>query len=125
MYLLDSTIIIDYLRGRPDTVELLKDLHARSFSLGCCPINIIEVCAGMREKEEQATLGFLESLEFYPLSSETAVLAGDYMRRYRGKGITLSLSDASIASVAVLNGLTLLTDNAKHYPQPELKIQEA
>jgi len=54
-YLLDTTVIIDYLRGRPEVVGLIKRLFAEGSSLGCCPINIIEVYAGMRKKEREGT----------------------------------------------------------------------
>jgi len=123
-YLLDTTVIIDYLRGRPEVVGLIKRLFAEGSSLGCCPINIIEVYAGMREKEREDTEEFLENLEYYELSKGIARQAGGSKREYQKKGITLSLSDVAIASIAMANDLTFLTDNQKHYPMSKLKIKE-
>ena len=48
-YLLDTTVIIDYLRGKEKAVKLLNKLSSEGSLLGCCPINIIEVYTGMRE----------------------------------------------------------------------------
>ncbi len=122
-FLLDTTVIIDFLRGKPQTVQEIRDLNEQGASMGCCPINIIEVLAGMRQKEESATLAFLESLEFYDLDAPSAQIAGDSLRHSRGKGITLTLADVAIAGVAIANDLTLLTDNARHYPQKDIKIR--
>ncbi len=123
-YLLDTTVIIDYLRGREKAVKLLNKLSSEGALLGCCPINIIEVYTGMREKEREVTEEFLDSLEYYELTKEIKKQAGEYKRSYRRKGITLSLPDVAIASIAIANDLILLSDNSKHYPMPELKLQE-
>ncbi len=50
-YLLDTTVIIDYLRGKDKTVKLIRKLFFEGSFLGCCPINVIEVYAGMKEKD--------------------------------------------------------------------------
>jgi hypothetical protein len=121
-YLLDTTVIVDYLRGRREKVELLRKLVSKGAVLGCCPINIIEVYAGMKEKERTVTEEFLDSLEYYEISREIAKKAGEYKRFYREKGITLSLSDVAIAAVAICNNLILLTDNPKDYPLPEIRF---
>ena len=42
--------------------------------------------------------------------------------RWRKKGHTLSLPDVTIAAVALTHGLTLLTDNRKDFPMPELAL---
>ena len=77
---------------------------------------------GMRSGEEKRTEQLLRSLEFYPVTWETAQLAGDLFRRWRGKGQTLGLADVTIAAVAIGNKLALVTDNRKHFPMPELQL---
>lgn len=122
-YLLDTTVIIDYLRGEPKIVDLVRKLFSDGSSLGCCPINIIEVYAGMKPKEKPITEQFIDNLEPYELTPNIAKRAGTYKREYQQKGITLCLPDVAIASVAVSNDLILLTDNPRHYPMPELRLQ--
>ena len=123
-YLLDTTVIIDCLRGRKETVDFLTELASEGSAVGCCAINIAEVYAGMRENERGVTKKFLDSLEYYEVTRNLAELAGEYKREYAGKGITLSLSDVIIAAVAISNNLMLVTDNLRHYPMPELNIKQ-
>ena len=123
-YLLDTTVIIDCLRGRKEVVEFLTELASEGLIVGCCAINIAEVYAGMRENERQVTRRFLDSLEYYEVTRNLAELAGGYKREYAGKGITLSLSDVIIAAVAISHNLILVTDNLRHYPMPELDIKQ-
>lgn len=122
-YLLDTSVIIDYLRGKKERVELLRKLISEGTILSCCSINIIEVYAGMKEKERAITEEFLDSLEYYEISKEIAKKAGNYKKFYQQKGIILSLPDVAIAAVVVSNNLFFLTDNPKDYPMPELKIK--
>lgn len=123
-YLLDTTVIIDCLRGRKEVVEFLTKLASEGLVVGCCAINIAEIYAGMKENERQVTKKFLDSLEYYEVTRNLAELAGEYKREYAGKGISLSLSDVIIAAVAISNNLTLVTDNLRHYPMPELNIKQ-
>ncbi len=123
-YLLDTTVIIDFLRGHSGRVELLMELSSRDNMLGCCCINVSEVYAGMKEKERMQTEELINSLKYFPVSLLTAKLAGTCQNRYARKGITLSTSDVIIAAVAIENNLILVTDYRKHFPMPELKVLE-
>ena len=123
-YLLDTTVIIDCLRGRKETVGFLTRIASEGSVVGCCAVNIAEVYAGMREHEGELTRKFLDSLEYYEVTRNLAELAGMYKRAYAGKGVTLSLSDVIIAAVGISNNLTLVTDNSRHYPMPELNVKQ-
>jgi len=123
-YLLDTTVIIDCLRGRKKAVDFLTKIAFDGSVVGCCAINTAEVYAGMRENEKLITKRFLDSLEYYEITRNSAELAGGYKREYTEKGITLSLSDVMIAAVAISNNLILVTDNLRHYPMPELNIKQ-
>lgn len=123
-YLLDTTIIIDCLRGKRETVDFLTKIVSEGSSTGCCIVNIVEVYAGMRDKEGESTRKFLDSLEYYEVTKSIAEQAGEYKRHYQDKGITLSLSDVIIAAVAISYNLVLVTDNSKHYPMQEVNLQQ-
>jgi predicted nucleic acid-binding protein len=123
-YLLDTTVIIDCLRGKKQIIDFLTKLASEGSTAGCCAVNVVEVYAGMREDERRPTKKFLDSLEYYEVRRDMAELAGEYKRRYAAKGITLSVSDAIIAAVAISNNLVFVTDNLKHYPMPELDIKQ-
>jgi predicted nucleic acid-binding protein len=121
-HLLDTSVIIDVLNSKRDRGQLLKDLLSQGDLLACCSINISEIYAGMRPKEEARTEQFLRSLEYYEVDWEVARLAGLLKRDYAKKGITLALPDTTIAAVAITHNLSLLTDNGKHYPMPDIKL---
>jgi predicted nucleic acid-binding protein len=58
-FLLDTNIIVDLLRRRPDARLLIENLLNQGQPLASCPITITEVYAGMRATEEKATRAFI------------------------------------------------------------------
>ena len=121
-YLLDTSVIIDALNDRRGRRNLLLGLVKQGNLLACCPINVTEVYAGLRPKEEAATEEFLRSLEYYHLTWPVARLAGLMKRDYSRKGTTITVADAMIAAVALVHELTLMTDNVKDFPMKELSL---
>ena len=121
IYLLDSDVMISYLRGLEETVIVIDHLLKIGSVLGCCPVNITEVYAGMKESERNKTEKFVNSLRFFAIDREVAKLAGNIIYEYRNKGIVLSSTDAMIAAVAINNGLILITYSKRHYLMNELK----
>lgn len=121
-FLLDTTVIIDAINGKRGRNQALISLAEAGHTLACCPVNIAEVCAGMRPKEEPRTLELLRSLRMYATTFEVAELAGKLKRSYAQRGVTLAIPDVVIAATAIHNGLTLITDNAKDFPMPELVL---
>src|SRR5690349_6438029 len=108
-YLLDTSVIIDVLNDKKVRRQLLRDLISQGNALACCPINIAEIYAGLRPKEEQSTAGFLHSLQLYPMTWPVAEMAGLLKRDHAKKGQTLNLGDVIIAATALHNNLTLIT----------------
>lgn len=123
-YLLDTTTIIDHLRGDKKVSSYLEEIGIRGDIAGCCCINIAEVFTGVKEKEKEKTDRFIESLYYYDVTKEIARLAGGLKQKYIKKGKTLATTDLIIAATAMVYGLTLITKNTKHYPFPELEIKE-
>jgi predicted nucleic acid-binding protein len=121
-YLLDTSVIIDALAARRGRRNLLLGLVKQGNLLACCPITVTEVYAGLRPKEEAATEEFLRSLEYYHLTWPVARLAGLMKRDYGRKGTTMTVADATIAAVALVHELTLMTDNVKDFPMKELSL---
>jgi len=120
-FLLDTTALIDFFRGRAETAALLDRLRDKA-PLALCPITAAEVYAGAKEKELPQVDAFLSVLAFYPITVEASRRASRWRFSHAQKGITLNLSDALIAAVAVENGLALVTRNGRHYPMDELLI---
>jgi len=122
-FLVDTTILIDFFRGRIEAVQTLSMLVEEG-PLGCCPVTVAETFSGVRPEERPKVEDFFAALVYHPISYETARLAGEYRKDYQTKGITLSISDALIAAVAVKSSLTLITKNVRHFPMAELTVIE-
>lgn len=120
--LLDTTFLIDVLNDRRGRADLMEQLILEQHTLACCAINVAEVYVGLRAPEAQKTEALLRQLAYVPIRWEAAKLAGDLKREWARKGQTLSLTDMTIAAVCLSEGITLVTDNRKHFPMPELSL---
>ncbi len=123
-YLLDTTTIIDHLRGDRKVNFYLEEIGTRGDIVGCCCINITETYTGMKDKEKEKTDKFIESLYYFGVTKEIAKLAGKIKQKYVKKGKTIATTDVIIAATAITYGLILITKNVKHYPFSELVIEE-
>jgi len=121
-YLFDTDVLIAYLRGYHQAVELLKALAAQRFDFLISPVTIIEIEAGIRDTEKENTYDFLDIFEVCTVDRSIAHWAGSSLRKYRKKGVTLGLADVIIAATAVIHHLTLVTYNTSHYPMSGLQI---
>lgn len=121
-YLLDTTVLIDYLRGSKEVVQLLTDLAHQGHQLGICAINVAELYSGLSKPEQTKAEPLVDSLNFYEVTREAAKQAGNYRFSFARQGISLSVTDTLIAAVAVEQGATLITANVKDYPMPEVRL---
>ena len=121
-YLLDTDVLIAYLLGYTETVTLLKELTEKGANLLVSAVTVVEIEAGIRDKEKEKTYKLLDVFEVCLLDRSTAQLAGSFLRKYRGKGISLSLADVIIGATAVIQDLILVTYNSRHYPMAGIQI---
>ena len=119
-FLLDTSVLIDVLRRRNHRRELLSRLVREGHMLATTALNVAEVYAGMRSHEEPQTAAFLEALDCYNLTRTAGRLGGRLKNEWGRKGRTLTPADTMIAAVALENDCTLMTDNRKDFPMPEL-----
>jgi hypothetical protein len=122
--LLDSDVIIWYLRGRNDARRWVEHL-ARDAVPCCSALSVTEIALGMRPKETAATRGFLDALCVVAVSREIAWRAGLLIRDYARVGTTLDFVDATIAATCLVHDLALATYNPRHYPMPGLRHARA
>jgi len=111
--LVDTDVMVDFLRGNPRAVALLRDHSARIILSG---IVAAELYAGARNDDELETLDALLSLfRIVPVSPELARMGG-LLRRDYGRSHGVGLADAIVAATAAAEGVELKTLNVKHYP---------
>jgi predicted nucleic acid-binding protein len=122
VFLPDTSVLIDTLNRQPERTRLLRTLVSQGHSLACCAITVGEIYAGMRPAEASLTSQFFSTLVWLETSFAVAQRAGALRYEWARKGITLALTDTMIAATALQYGLTLITDNRKDFPMPELTI---
>jgi predicted nucleic acid-binding protein len=109
----DTDVLIDYLRDRPEAVTFLEDCQR---PLAMSVITVAELYAGVRQGDERTRLdAFVEAFELLPLDSRAAAQAGLWRQRY-GRSHGTGLADALIAACAAAAGATLATLNRRHFP---------
>jgi predicted nucleic acid-binding protein len=122
VFLPDTSVLIDTLKRRPERTKLLRGLVAQGHSFACCAVTVAEIYAGMHPAEAVPTEEFLSTLIWVETRFAIAQKAGSLRYDWARKGMTLALTDTMIAATAIHYGLTLITDNRKHFPMPELAI---
>ena len=120
--LLDTTVLIDVLRGRPAAERLLR-LRSSGQVPWVCAINIEEVWRGLRRQEENAAGVLLDALRLADLGREEGRQAGAWRREFAATGVTLAQADCLIAAAAVGIGVPLATGNPKDFPMQELRVE--
>ena len=111
--LVDTDVMVDFLRGHPKAVALLQ---AESTRIVLSSISVGELYAGVRGTEELTTLDDLISLfQVIPVTAELAKVGG-LLRNQYGKSHGVGLADAIIAATATAEAAELKTLNTKHYP---------
>lgn len=121
--LLDSTVVIDALRGRP-AADRVASLRREGVEPWVCAITVEEVFRGVRPTEENVVRRFFGATRIAPLGRAEGELAGTWRRRFAAEGVTLHQADCLIAAAAVGIGARLATANPSDFPMPELTVED-
>jgi hypothetical protein len=120
--LLDTTVLIDVLRGRP-AAERVRALRRRGDQPWVCAINVEELVRGLRASEEDRAQRLLVGARVAPLARPEGQRAATWRREYAGRGVTLSQADCLVAAAAFGIGARLATGNPADFPMPELSVE--
>lgn len=120
--LLDTTVLIDALRGRP-AAERIRALRRARDQPYVCAVNVEEVVRGLRPGEEQAALRLFSGTRLAPLGRAEGVQAGTWRRRFAQEGRTLSQADCLVAAAAWAVGARLATGNPRDFPMAEVAVE--
>jgi predicted nucleic acid-binding protein len=122
-YLLDTTFVIDILRGDRAAVARL----ARMYESGDEPfVNEVVVCeaeTGSRLHPDPDLLALIRPVEFIQPGPDAALLAGRWREEARSAGRTLSLADALIAAAAMAVDAAVLTRNARDFALTPVRVE--
>jgi hypothetical protein len=114
---LDTSVMIDHLRGRPRAAtELIPAAIARGDELWSSEIVRAEVLAGMRTGEEAATRDLLRLISWHEVDESVSEAAGALGRRYLRSHPGIDVADLIVAALVQQIEAELKTTNLKHFP---------
>ena len=119
--LLDTDIIIDFLRHRSYAQKILEHWSEKGL-LAISALTHLEIYQGMKASEAAATEVFLDGLITIDIDVIIARQAGTMLGELRNKEVLVSIADAIIAATAIQLNAPLLTNNKKRYRFAELKV---
>lgn len=128
--LLDTSFIIDLMRGDKRAVDKIRKLEAESLATNISSPSIFELFVGISLtrkpfSEKKKIMDALESWGTLQLDFESASRGGEIHGQLIKEGQVIDPEDSMIAAIALVNKETLLTNNTKHFSRiPGLKIEE-
>lgn len=120
--LLDSTVLIDALRGRPAATRLAA-LRRTGTEPWACVISVEEIWRGLRPGEEIVARRLFNGLRLAPLGVSEGIRAGAWRQAFARQGITLHQADCLIAAAAAGVNAALATANVDDFPMTEINVQ--
>ena len=117
-YLVDTDWVIDHLYGRAQVVSRLEELEPAG--LGSSIISLAELYEGVfgsydPEATEIALWNVLHRIHVLPLDEDIWPTFARERSRLRAAGTLISDFDLMIGATALNYGLTLLTNNRRHF----------
>ncbi len=118
--LVDTTFLIDLMRGDGDARAKAEELVSRSVPMMVGTPTVFELYIGVglaikSSEEREKILDVLRSLTQLPLDTPSAAKAGTVYAQKAREGARIDPEDAMIAGIALENRQTILTRNLKHF----------
>jgi predicted nucleic acid-binding protein len=114
--LLDTSVLVDYLRGVEPARELLRSAFEREEVVAASVLTRIELSIGMRPAERSATDALVGALWWLAVDDAITERADALARRYARSHSGIDAVDYCIAASALVNGLALWTLDVRHFP---------
>ena len=126
--ILDTTFVIDLIKGKIDSVSKLKEFEERGIPYAITTPTVYELWSGLislekPEKEKQKTASLINEQIIYFLDDKSAVEAGKIDGGLIKDGQTIEPEDCMIAGIAISNNQKLVTRD-EHFSRIEgLKVE--
>lgn len=120
--LLDTSVVIDLLRGNAAALDAVRDAVGAGRALAASVIVKVEVLAGMRPHEEQPTRRLLDGIDWIAvddlIAEDAGMLANQYARSHTGIDPMDYIIAATVHATTVRQdqNARLWTRNVKHFP---------
>ena len=118
--IIDTDILIDFLRNRNEVVTLVTQLEEKKTLLSTTTINAFELYYGVHKSKQftqtlQATKKLLDRLVILSLTPRSAQKAGHIYAELELKGQPIGLRDTFIAAIALTRRCSVATRNTEHF----------
>lgn len=121
LLVVDTSVLIDHLRGDPRALAVLRDAVAAAHELWSVTVVRTEILAGARPDEMDRISALLAQLRWVDVTVEVADAAGDLAARYLRSHRGVDTVDYLVAAATESLGARLLTLNVRHFPMfPDL-----
>jgi len=123
MILVDTSVVIDWSRGKDVKLRLLLP----SLPVAVCGVTQAELLHGCRDPaHRQRLLADLAIFQFVPMPDALWITVGDNLATLRSNGIAVPLADAVIATLGIENDIEVWARDP-HFPMmqkalPRLKL---
>ena len=126
--ILETTFVIDFLKGRKDATTKMEDLLNQNIPAELAAPTVFELYGGLiqfgkGEIEQQKMISFLNGITVYPLDDESAKIAGIIDGKLMKSGLEINTEDCMIAGIAIANNKKLLTRDPHFKRIEELKVE--
>jgi tRNA(fMet)-specific endonuclease VapC len=123
-YLLDTTILIEHLRGKKPAVNFITEAVRHGHRLAVCCINVAELYSGLSPEQAARAEKLINALDYYEATADSARQAGVYRYEFARQGISLSVSDTLVSAIAKGNDAIVVTANVRDYPMKDIQVQQ-
>ena len=116
---LDTDILIDFLRNKRETVLLIESL--RYENLATTAINAFELFWGAYKVKSQlaAVEKLLNSISLLNTTRRSMKEAGSIAAGLDSQGVQINVGDLLIAAICKVNNFAIATNNRKHFERIE------
>jgi len=117
-FLLDTDTCIFWLRGRDSVRERLKAVGASIVAISAITLAELRYgasCSVQDKANHQAVDDFISGIKVLEMDAAIAAVFGDLKAQLRKQGMLIEDFDLVIAATAQTYGLTLVTNNTKHF----------
>lgn len=130
MYLLDTNILSELIKRKPNPnfLQKLKDIPPDL--LYTTVISVMELRAGCERRPDKDIFWkriekeILSRIQILTISEKEAIKAGDLIAYMYKKGTPMGVEDTLIAGIGISKKFIVITANTKHFIQfPEIKVE--
>jgi tRNA(fMet)-specific endonuclease VapC len=119
---LDSDILIDYLRGAGPGRDLVRSL-IRGAGYRVTAVTAFELSLGRSYREDPRPVHALLATPLLTLTRKAGLRAGSLLGELRRAGVTIDVRDAMQAGICLEADAVLITRNVSHFDRvPDLRI---